>query len=418
MCDENCPRFRATGKSAWKILSEFTSDLLATCRSRRPDFPFYFTIWNQDKADGQDNIRTILSCLDPSVGICMSISDNVTQVRKSGPISINQPWSNVSEVGELFRWTAQESARQGRAVMVFGEICQSEVWDPVCHNFPSPLKQLKIFQNAETIPNTNAVLDFWGHRRPWYSHANLALMEAYFDAPSADDSVLLRRAAQAHFKLDEGDLNLLELVMDVWRKLDGVVDDWALTGWAQRFSFAIGRAGARGRLYFPLVPPYFKMINDSWDIRCSILHNGEVDPLTFARFQNEDCEAFIGVASRMDDLAKALAGAGKSEGSTLARREARTVELAGELIASVGRTVLAVHAYGNKNTTLLRQTILNEIEGRERQLRISGEIGFGGGVNQLFVQEDLQLMRFYLSSDDFPNTPDCYFRMMPNVFSA
>ena len=62
----------------------------------------------------------------------MSISDNYSQPRKSGPMVFNQPWVNFAEPGERFLETTTTAHEQGRPVMVLGEISQAEVWDPVC----------------------------------------------------------------------------------------------------------------------------------------------------------------------------------------------------------------------------------------------------------------------------------------------
>jgi hypothetical protein len=114
-------------------------------------------------------------------------------------------------------------------------------------------------------------------------------------------------------------------------------------------------------------------------------------------------------------LADALEKAGMP--GFLARREARNIELAGELIASEGRTLLAVQAYHDQDWPLLRETIAEEIDARERQLEISGRLGWGGGVNPILVSEDIQNMRLYLSSDDFPNTPDDSFHFTATPYS-
>jgi hypothetical protein len=99
-------------------------------------------------------------------------------------------------------------------------------------------------------------------------------------------------------------------------------------------------------------------------------------------------------------------------------RESQNIELAGELIASEGRTILALDAYRARDAAVLRSTIAGEIDARERQLEISGRLGWGGGVNPILVSEDIQNMRLFLSSDDFPNTDDELFHFTATPYSV
>jgi hypothetical protein len=51
-------------------------------------------------------------------------------------------------------------------------------------------------------------------------------------------------------------------------------------------------------------------------------------------------------------------------------------------------------------------------------LEISGRLGWGGGVNPILVSEDIQNMRLFLSSDDFPNTDDELFHFTATPYSV
>ena len=414
LCDHTCPRCQASGLDPWGTMVLHVNEIYEALQASKPGIKFYFTVWNQDHPRGRENIARFLAGLHPGIGICMSISDNVVEHRKSGEMIFNQPFSNQSTPGELFLWTAGEARQQGRPVMVLGEISQSEVWDPVCHNIPLPDKTIQLLKNADAVSGVDAICDFWGNRSPFLPHASHAAMRAYVSDPSATTDELLRRAAADHYALGEDHPELRELALGCWRAFDAASNDWALAGWAQRFSFAIGRDAARGRLYQALLPAYLRFLRADWGMT-SILRNG-VSVSDFAAWQKADCIAFAGVAGKFDSLAEALEGAGIS--GRLARREARNIELAGELIASEGRTLLAVQAYHDQDLALLRQTIAEEIDARERQLEISGRLGWGGGVNPLLVSEDIQNMRLYLSSDDFPNTPDDSFHFTATPYST
>ena len=78
----------------------------------------------------------------------------------------------------------------------------------------------------------------------------------------------------------------------------------------------------------------------------------------------------------------------------------------------------AVDAWKRQDADRLRALIEAEAEGRERQLEISGRIGFGGGVNPILVSEDIQNMRLYLACPDFPQVPDEHFHVTANPYST
>jgi len=415
ICDETCPQCRATGLDPWGVLMKHVNDIYGVLKTA--GIKFYFTVWNQDHPKGPENISRFLSDLNPGIGICMTISDNYVQPRKSGNMRFNQPWSNMAEAGDLFLSTAAQAEKAGRPVMVLAEISQSEVWDPVCHNIPLPRKALRLFQNSESIKGVNAVCDFWGHRTPMISHASHAAMRAWFAEPGASTDELLRIAAADHYGLKDGSLALLNMAIECWQAFDTAVDNWALIGWFQRFSYAIGRDGARGPSYQALVPTFLQAVRKGWAFS-DLTRNKTISPARFCEFQLEDRKAFLSVAAAFDQLGDALLAASLTESAGLARREARNIELVGELIASVGRTLLAAQAHADQDWSLLRKTIEEEIDARERELEISGRLGPDAGVNFIFVSEDIQNMRLYLSSDDFPHTPASYFHFTATPYSA
>jgi hypothetical protein len=413
ICHECCPRCKATGEDQTRILIGHVNRLHESVTAAKPGFKFYFTLWNQDKPESVHTIRRFLDDLHPGVGICMAISDNVTQPRKSGPMVFNQPWVTFAKPGERFLETTARAHEQGRPIMVLGEISQAEVWDPVCHNLPNPHKVLDLLRNSEQVAGADALCDFWGHRGPFHAHANHALMRAYYRDPGAASDVLLRRAAAEHYGIPE---TWLERALDCWRRFDAAVDDWALNIWGQRFSYAIGRDAARGFLYRALIPANLRAFHDSWPMNM-IRHQG-IDAPTMGRYQEEDRVAFLAVAAAFDGFADRLAAAGLAAGAFLARREARNIELAGELLASEGRTVTAADAFRRGDAVGLRAIVTAEIEGRIRQQELSGRLGWGAGVNPILVDEDIQNMRLYLSRDDFPDTPDGVFHFTASPYSV
>ena len=408
-----CPRCKDSGLDNNGLLIRYVNELFESAISVKPDFKFYFTIWNQDKPESVATIQRFMEELHPGIGICMSISDNCRQQRKSGPMVFNQPWVNFVEPGERFLATTAKAQQQDRPVMVLGEISQAEVWDPVCHNLPNPHKVLDLLCNSEQVPGADAICDFWGHRGPFYSHANHAVMRAYYEDPTAKPEELLRRAAAAHYEILE---TYLDAALDCWQRFDAAVDDWALNIWGQRFSYAIGRDAARGFLYRALIPANLRPLSDCWSM--NVIRSQGIDPGDLGRYQEKDCAEFLQVAGVFNDFAASLEEAGLSDGAGLARREARNIELAGELLTSVGRTFTAAEAFDRGDDAALRAIIEAEIEGRIRQQEISGRIGWGAGVNPLLVDEDIQNMRLYISRDDFPHTADDIFHFTATPYSA
>ena len=94
-----------------------------------------------------------------------------------------------------------------------------------------------------------------------------------------------------------------------------------------------------------------------------------------------------------------------------ARSEGDNIRLAGELYGSEARTIAAVQAYERKDAAALRALIEEELEARERELRISARLDPESGIDPLLVQEDIANMRLYLSSDGFPSVPKDRFLM-------
>lgn len=415
ICHDCCPRCAATGLDQVQRMVRHINRLYNGLTASKPGLPFYVAIWNQDGPQGQAIIETYLSELDPGIGICMTLTDNYVEQRRSGPMVYNQPWVTFGEAGEAFLSTYRRCHEQERPVMVLAELSQAEIWDPVCHNMPNPTRVLDLLGNANDLPGVNAVGDFWGHRGPFHSHANHAAMRAWLADPKTDKETLLARAARHHYELGEDQHDLLAKALACWQAFDETVANWALNVWTQRFSYAIGRDSARGFLYAALLPRHLRLYPKSGVQKQ--LEDAGLTPERMCAYQREDRPSFLASAAHFDGLADALEEAGLPSAS-LARREARNIELAGELIASIGRFYGAFDAWDSGNAERLRAIIAEEIEARMRQQEISGRIGWGAGVNPILVDEDIQNMRLYLSSDDFPETPDEVFHFTETPYSV
>ncbi|MEO6908137.1 MAG: hypothetical protein ABI210_09635 [Abditibacteriaceae bacterium] len=416
-CDDHCPRCRESGLDSWGRMLRYVNEVYSAIAQEKPGVKFYFTIWNQIPPYGSvENMERFLAELDPGIDICMSLSDNVVQQRKSGEVKFFQPWVNIVTPGKEFLDVAARSANQGRNMMVMAEISQSEVWDPVCHNVPNPHKVVELLKNAEKVPAADALFDFWGHRGPFLPHANHAAMRAYFDHPQKSSEDLLQEAVINHYGLEKADESLRATALQCWEAFDRAVDQWALKTWPQRFSYAIGRESARGPYYKAFIPAILRDFKHSWHVM--LLSEGNSNLREFADFQLEDCRIFCEAAEQFDRLADEFESADLQSAKLLARREARKIELAGDLLANQGRLIFAALAVDDGDDVQLRQIVEDEIDARERQLEISGRIGWGGGVHPLLVSEDIQNMRLFLSHDAFPNVPDDCFQFTPSPYST
>lgn len=412
-CDATCPRCGASGRDPWGNLFRHVNDIYRALQQTRPGLPFYFCVWNQDHAEGRRFIQRFLDELDPGIGLAMSLSDNAVEPRRSGDMVYNQPWSTFAEPGELFRWTAAAAHAQGRPIMVMGEISQSEVWDPVCHNMPTPGKTLDLLRNAAQVDGADALMDFWGNRSPFLPHANHAAMREWLAQPDAEPGVLLARAAARHYGVPEGSEPARE-ALGCWHAWDTAIGNWALCSWSQRFSYAIGRDAARGALYRPLIPAWLDAAATSWAVR---LFDRSPRRDALLEMTRADRDAWREVARGFAALADRLEQAGLAS-TALARGESANIDLAAELIVSSVRTVSAVDAWKRRDADLLRTLIGDEIESRERQLDITGRIGLGGGVNPILVDEDIQNMRLFLADPDFPETPMDRFHWTATPYST
>ena len=328
-------------------------------------------------------------------------------------MKFNQPWVNAAKAGELFLDTLKLARTQDRKMLVFAELAQTEVWDPVCHNLPQAIKIRDLLENTSALNDVVGLCDFWGHRAPFISHANFAVMGAWFRDPSLDAESHYRQAAAAHYAIPE--VQTSEAI-DCWKQFDTVVDEWFLKAWAQRFSFCIGRPSARGRLYHPLIPTCLRGKSTVWEIQKIARDRNAAQE--FLSRQEQNRLQFLEAAEKFAAFAETLHRQWHATGSHIAARESAHIELASELLVSTARFVLAVHLFEGREWEDLKQLIRDEIDARERQLLISGRCGFGGGVDPIFVSEDIQNMRLFLSDDAWPEVPDELFHLTPTPYSV
>jgi hypothetical protein len=406
ICDDTCPRCRAAGLDPWQRLVRHVNAIHAAARSKRPDFKLTYTFWNGNYTMELKPARGIMETLHPDVDVCMPMSDHVELTHRGFRHPYTQPWVTRPEVGEQFRAVCALARDQGRGMMALGELAQSEVWDPPCHNMPNPGKVLTFLSNAHACEGVDAVADFWGHRGPYLSHANLAAMAAWFAAPEAPRADQLRCAAMTHYGLSKAAPELVDQALSAWERFDAAVDEWAVAGWGQRFSPAIGRKGGWGAMYRPLIPPELRRL-----AQARLRAKGEGEAAGFVKrneCMQQDRETFLEAGRAFRALAEAL-DAVTSPGAELARREADSIALAGELIGSQGRMLAAAVAYAGRDASVLRALVVEEIEARHRQLALSAAIGEGGGVNVVMVEQDLQNMMLFLSMPGFPDVDEDVF---------
>ena len=403
ICDDTCPRCRDTGLDPWQRMIRYVNGLYGALHERRDDFKLYYTFWNMAYDNDLTVPQQVMQGLSPGIGVCMSISDHIVESRKGMNNVYTQPWVICPGVGAEFRAVCEIAKGQDRPVMVLGEIAQSEIWDPPCHNMPNPAKILGLLTNARGCPGVDAVCDFWGHRGPYLSHANLAAMAAWFAEPDKEHAELLRNAAIAHYGLAAEQEDLVEQALRAWSGFDAAVDEWTLIGWGQRFSPAIGRHAARGSMYRPLIPAELRRFANH-GLRG--LERVGIQAGDFNRLLQEDRVRFIEAGDAFRELATLLEEL-SPDGAKLAEREADNIALAGELIGSQGRIFAAASAYAGRETELLRELVREEVDARHRQLEVSAGIGVGEGIDPFMVGEDIQNMMLFVSS------PDCNFSITP-----
>ncbi len=399
-CDSNCPRCGSRGKHLQDLMIEHVNRLYASAIAVKPDFRLYVSVWNHHLPGMEESARHMIENLAPGIGICLVMADHVVEIRRAGEFRFNQPWVICPGIGNEFLQRAELARANSRNVMIMGEIAQSEVWDPVCHNMPNPEKTLAFLKNAESVKNCDVIFDFWGHRGPYRGHINFDAMRTYLDHPELTPEEQLRLAAEKYYQ----DTDLTDEGISCLKAFEKACDEWALVFWCHRFSFAIGRDGARGALFRPLVPKNLSLVKTGW--AWSLFIERQMDIPRFVKEQLADSRRFIKTAQLFREYSRKLLESGNKAGAEKARLDALNIEIAGELIGCCARTYQAAQEWEEHNADALRKTVQDEIDARIRVLELTGEIGYSdaAGVNPLLMKEDIQNMMYYLSSPDFPDT--------------
>jgi len=420
ICDATCPKCSETKESSWERMVYHVNDIFHAMRAENPDVEWYFTMWNLSGSKGVDNngfefAKKIISLLDSEINIAMSMNDVTSQTRGQLQMTFEQPWMIISDAGELFRDVAKLAQSQGRKIIGVHEFSQSELFDPVCQSVPLPIKTLASLESLSKIEGVEGFLDFWGNHRPWVPHANHAVMSEYFARNKknlTEETNILKIACQNHYSLFPNSDTLLNSGIKCWRELDEIVNNWPIAEWSQRFSPGIGRVGARGSLYSPLIPSVLKELT-MWKFDKNISDKTRLSASTVGKIISDYEVKWIRVAKAFRTFSKELSNSDIEIGAKAAEREARTLEMAGSLMASEGRTIQAIAAWREERVDDLRCIIEEECLAREHQLDISSYISPSGGVNPVYVSEDIQNMRFFVASHDFPHTPDELFHLSP-----
>lgn len=395
VCDGRCPRCAKGGLSQQERMTAHANDVYRHWTQGKSARRFYYIFWNlAQPVFGSPFDRTrfaeTVASFAPGMGLAMSVCDIVTREQALGPVKLNQPWGTCNDFGDQFRFMLELAGSAKRPVMAISEISQSEQFDPVCANMPFAVETLKLLRQVGNDRRIDSVCDFWGNRPPFLADASHAVMSTYLANPAASDAEILRMAAGRHYGAAKAEAGVA-----AWLAFDRLMRTFPLSGWAQRFSFAIGREGARGPLFQPLTPVGFKASPD-WAF--PMLLAGGQTAEAFYRSQL----AWLPEYEKTADCFQPLSA-----------DEADRIRLAGRLNVSIGAFVLARELYKAHAADSLRKLIEAEMANRVAELEISARIAPGSGVNPLLVEEDLSNMSLYLSDKDYPDVPDELFVQTP-----
>ena len=319
-----------------------------------------------------------------------------------------QPWMNISGLGKIALENIKLALNASRKVMVLHEFSQSEVYDPVL-DFPLPGKVLKMLQVLQNNGNINGFMDFWGNHGAGCNVNNIA-MHNYFQHPEHSIETLLRKTSAQVTGIPEDD-SLNEKLVELWEKIEDATDQQAYFSWYQRFNPAIGRLGARGHFYKPLIPAFIDIDNrpPALFVQCVKSWINENLLASFAKSQIEDMQIFSELAGDSESLAGKLKDAGKDNAYTFVYIQALILNLYASLLGSIGRMLYTIDYYACCNSDALRKCISDEIAARQQQIDISLHLDYG--INVEIVREDINLMRQYISSPDFPKTSSDKFKI-------
>lgn len=418
ICTDECERCKSTGLTQQERMLAHINRLRAALNTTEQgkSVAFYYGFWNMNQPGAAPPVPPgiidfALERLSPDIGAALAINDNCDVTRQGCPMTYIQPWGTFTERGPFFLHAAELCRKQHRRLMAFSEITQSEQYDPVCVNMPFALKTLNLYRNLAKTPEADAVIDFWGSRPPYYPDACHAVQKCFLAHPDADDDEILRRAAALHYGITENDVHLIDQALSAWKAFDAVIENESLCGWSSRFSYAIGRCGARGTFFRPLIPPFLRNFLHSWGAQ-QILLFGTTPEVCFAKRQ-EDAESYRKCSEIFRDLSRCLSEANCHIGAENAGREADHMALYGMLCISAGRFLFSAKLFEDKRFDELRSEIEKEILHRRKIMELSYGLQPFSGVDTALVEEDVMNMALYLSDDSFPDAPDDIFSLTP-----
>lgn len=411
ICDATCPRCSAHPGGSWGVYIEFLNEATEIVLKARPDWPVYVIVWNPEEICRDWLIKKS----HPACGIIVPLPDIIDQQRRTGRFNTAQPWMSVDQMGDLTAANVDMAQSCGRNLIALHEFCQSEVYDPV-RNFPLPGKTVRVLKML-AAKGFNGVMDFWGDYPPIRPSANMTAMNEYLKAPADSCEQLLGRTARKILRAKQGQEHVSDALLRLWRKIEETVDEQAYFTWFQRLNAGIGRQGTRGHLYLPLIPKFLDLDcrpRDNYFQKQARIWIGENKGEVHCKAQLVDGERFNRLAAEAGQISEMCEKECLSAGADFMREQGLNLQLYATLIGSMGRSVWALQAYGERNAEVLRQCILDEVQARSKQIKLTGELGYG--INRDLVEEDIQLMLQFLSAPDFPNTPQEAFTGSPTPY--
>jgi hypothetical protein len=407
-CDESCPRCGSAPGGPWSVYIRFLNEAVETVLEARPGLPIYVIVWNPEI----DVRNWIIRKSHPACGVILPFPDLVDEQRRTGRLETAQPWMSIDRMGWLTSENAGMAREEGRPILALHEFCQSEVYDP-CHAFALPGKTINVLHKL-AADDFSGIMDFWGDYPPVTRNANMMAVRAYLDDPQATREELLQRVAAKAIGAQPELPQLTNALLDVWGKIEQAVDDQAYFTWFQRLNAGIGRQGARGHLYLPLIPSFLDLDerprDNYFQKHIRIWIDGKLGSI-HGQAQLDDRDTFIELADESEQAGALCQQEGQSAGTDFLREQALNLRLYASLIASLGRSVWALEAYSTKDAGLLRKLLLEEVDARHEQIRLTDRLGYG--INRVLVEEDIQLMLQFLAASDFPNTAPAAFSFSP-----
>lgn len=429
MCDDSCKRC-SKYYSKWQVYVEHLNDISEIIGSYQPEMKLYVILWHPTN---QAN-HWIFENLSSRFGVIITLNDIVYQSRRphieepflSSPVEViegasprkemifNQPWMNISQIGEIANNNFQLAKKFGRDVLALHEFSQSEVYDPVI-NFSLPGKTIEALKNLNNI-GFSGFMDFWGNYGPVEYHCNHLAMKCFFKEPEKGVDELLLDTAREITGIENCKCDFNDQLVNIWKQIENAVDNQAYFSWFQRLNPAIGRIGARGHFYKPFIPGFLCLDNRDASLFVQCTKSWlEADLLDrFARSQDDDVLRFAELSRMSELLSKDFRENNNQRAFEFMFRQSLSLKLYGSLLGSMSRMLLAINSYYKRDLEQLRKCIFDEIDSRLEHISITKKIGYG--INIDIVEEDIKLMCQFVDSKDFPDTPVDSFKITQTIY--